>query len=55
LLNSWDIWKKYREGRNETSHTYDETKAEQVFEKIEDFVGEARYLLVALEKELNKD
>ncbi|QLH41985.1 MAG: nucleotidyltransferase substrate binding protein [Coxiellaceae bacterium] len=24
LLNSWDVWQKYRYARNITSHTYDE-------------------------------
>ena len=29
LKSSWDVWRKYREARNETTHTYDEDKAKE--------------------------
>ncbi len=49
LLHSWDVWKKYREARNATSHAYNEEKANEVFEIIPDFYREAKYLLEKLE------
>ncbi len=50
LLNSWDVWKKYRDARNATSHAYNEEKANEVFDIIPDFYQEASYLLAQLEK-----
>ena len=43
-------WVTYRRNRRTTSHTYDETKAERVFESIPRFLDEARYLLNQLHK-----
>ncbi len=45
-----DVWKEYRKRRGTTSHTYDEDKAQMVFEGAPDFLIEARYLLGRLEK-----
>ena len=50
LLNSWDVWKKYRDARNATSHAYNEEKANEIFEIIPDFYQEAKYLLEQLAK-----
>ncbi len=50
LLNSWDIWKDYRDARNATSHAYNEEKAQEVFEVIPDFYQEAKYLLEKLQE-----
>lgn len=44
LLNSWDKWKNYRKSRGATSHTYDEEKAEEVFQDIPAFLEEAEFL-----------
>jgi nucleotidyltransferase substrate binding protein (TIGR01987 family) len=49
LLSSWDVWKGYREKRGATSHTYNEKKAQEVFEGIPNFLDEARYLLRELQ------
>ena len=38
------IWKEYRELRGTTSHTYNEGKAQVVFEGVPAFLEEARYL-----------
>ncbi|MEK9816863.1 MAG: nucleotidyltransferase substrate binding protein, partial [Limnobacter sp.] len=37
-------WKKYREMRSRTSHTYDESVALQVVAEIPAFLQEARFL-----------
>jgi nucleotidyltransferase substrate binding protein (TIGR01987 family) len=48
--NSWDVWEKYRNQRNATSHTYNEKKADAVYGAIPDFLDEARFLLKELQK-----
>ena len=50
LLHGWKEWRHYRELRGATSHTYDESKANQVLEKIPEFYTEAQYLLGQLQK-----
>lgn len=50
LRSDWTRWRAYRQARTDSSHTYDEDKAESVFEIAPDFLEEARYLL----KELNE-
>lgn len=52
LLNGWDVWVRYRAARNMTSHTYDETKAKQVYIVIPDFFKEAEFLLTKLKERL---
>ena len=49
LQGDWTVWRAYREMRNITSHTYDETKAQQVASAIPGFLDEARELLRRLE------
>ncbi len=44
LLNSWDCWKDYRKARGTTSHSYNESSAEDVFASIPAFLADARYL-----------
>lgn len=44
------IWKEYRKERGTTSHTYDEDKAQEVFEDIPAFLQDAQYLLKELKK-----
>lgn len=44
------VWKGYRKNRGTISHTYDENKAQMVFECVPDFLQEARYLLDQLQK-----
>ncbi|TKJ33208.1 MAG: nucleotidyltransferase [Planctomycetes bacterium B3_Pla] len=43
-------WFSYSDARNLTSHTYDENKAESVYETALDFFGDARYLLDRLQE-----
>lgn len=48
LLGSWPDWRKYRDMRSKTSHTYDEEVALVVVSAIPDFLREAEYLLQRL-------
>ncbi|WP_420238020.1 nucleotidyltransferase substrate binding protein [Telmatobacter bradus] len=50
LLGNWSDWKRYREMRSKTSHTYDEEIALQVVAGIPAFLEEAQYLLEQLRK-----
>ena len=44
LLGSWPDWKRYRDMRSKTSHTYDEEIAREVVAGIPDFLAETCYL-----------
>ncbi len=50
ILHSWDVWFKYRENRNKTSHGYNEAMAIDIVEQLPLFLAEAEYLLERLEK-----
>lgn len=49
LIDDVDRWMEYHDARNETSHTYDESTAEDVFETAQTFLDHAKALLKALE------
>lgn len=44
------VWRNYRKQRGITSHTYDEEKAQMIFESIPDFLKEAQYVLARLQE-----
>ena len=44
-------WCEFRKNRGTTSHTYNETKAQEVFSQIPDFLQEAQFLLTQIEKQ----
>ncbi|MCX7117876.1 MAG: HI0074 family nucleotidyltransferase substrate-binding subunit [Legionellales bacterium] len=50
LRSDWNEWRTYRQARTDSTHTYDEEKAEEVFAITPDFLEEARYLLQTLTK-----
>ena len=50
LIESSDAWFAYRRQRNLTSHSYDESVAEQVAKNAIEFLEDARQLLLALQK-----
>lgn len=49
LLSDWTVWRKYREMRSKTSHTYYESVALQVVAEIPAFLNEAQYLVQQLQ------
>jgi nucleotidyltransferase substrate binding protein (TIGR01987 family) len=49
LIADVDLWMKFHEARNLTSHTYNEAIAEQTYLVTNEFVGEAEKLLATLE------
>lgn len=52
LLGEWPHWKRYRDMRSKTSHTYDEVVALSVVAGIPDFLEEARFLREKLRERL---
>lgn len=50
IIENVEAWLVYHRARNETSHTYDENKAEQVYAVTRQFVVDAERLLVELER-----
>lgn len=52
LLGDWLSWKKYRDMRAKTSHTYDEDVALEVVAGIPAMLEEAEYLLSKLREAL---
>ena len=52
LLGTWTDWKRYRNMRSKTSHTYDENIANEVVSGIPEFLTETRHLLVQIKKRL---
>ena len=53
LLGSWQDWRKYRDMRSRTSHTYDEETAILVVAGIPDFLKEVQFLQKLLQEGLN--
>ena len=52
LLGNWTNWRRYREMRGKTSHTYDEAVAREVVAGIPAFLEEARYLRDQLKRRI---
>lgn len=50
LLDKPELWMEFIEARNNTSHSYDEEIAARVFVKINEFLPEAKQLLVRLQE-----
>lgn len=53
LLSDLKEWSRYRQERGITSHTYDHAKAQEIFERIPDFLKDAKYLLQQLQARIN--
>lgn len=54
LLGDWTDWRRYRDMRSRTSHTYDEETALQVVVGIPAFLAEVAFLVQSLQKQLEK-
>lgn len=50
LISDIDDWMEYHEARNETSHTYDSDKADEIFKVAQNFYKDAKHLYEVLEK-----
>lgn len=54
LIQEINAWFGFREARNNTSHAYNEIKAEMVFHAIPSFVSQVSFLIIELEKRMAK-
>ena len=52
LLSNLENWTDYRQKRNMTSHTYEETIANAVVSVVKDFQNDVHFLLKALKERL---
>jgi len=52
LLSDVAAWRNYRAKQGTTSHSYNETKAEMVFETLPIFLKEAQHLLKVLKEKM---
>lgn len=50
LIRDTEAWFGYYRARNQTSHTYNSRKAEQVYEAVRPFAADAQFLLDELKK-----
>lgn len=50
VIRDVETWFGYREARNKTSHTYNETTAKDVYRILKDFAVDVDFLLGALKK-----
>lgn len=55
LQSDWSVWKGYRQARNNSSHTYDAQKAQEVYEVAPAFLVEVRFLLAQLVQRTSKN
>jgi nucleotidyltransferase substrate binding protein (TIGR01987 family) len=55
LRSNWLRWKDYRQARSNSSHTYDQVKAEGVYAIAPDFLEEARHLYQQLTERSAKE
>jgi Nucleotidyltransferase substrate binding protein like len=52
LRGAWPVWRRFREMRARTSHTYDTKIASQVASEIPGFLEEAEHLYADLQRRL---
>ena len=52
LLSDWPAWRRFREMRTRTSHTYDDKAASQIVTAIPAFLRETEHLLAELQRRL---
>jgi nucleotidyltransferase substrate binding protein (TIGR01987 family) len=45
LKNSWQTWKIFREARNKTSHTYNNSLLHEILSILPDFIIETHFLI----------
>ncbi len=53
ILSDAEKWFGYKNNRDNSSHTYDLSIADQVFYATDDFLQEAQYVLKQMERKLN--
>lgn len=54
LIQDIEKWFQYREARNLTNHTYDENKAQAVYQVLPEFAVQAKFVLAQLNSALGQ-
>ncbi len=54
FIKSWEDWRTYYERRNDTSHEYNEDKANKILDIIDKFVVDVDFLYKQLSGEIGK-
>ncbi|MBP3687185.1 MAG: nucleotidyltransferase substrate binding protein [Alphaproteobacteria bacterium] len=52
FISSWEKWREYYDRRNDTSHEYNQKKAEELLSVIDDLVKDCEFLYEHLKKAL---
>jgi nucleotidyltransferase substrate binding protein (TIGR01987 family) len=55
IVEDVNAWLLFRDKRNITSHTYERSKAEEVFAVISAFLTQAHFVIAGIEKKLKAD
>jgi nucleotidyltransferase substrate binding protein (TIGR01987 family) len=53
LIEDVNAWFTFREARNQTSHAYDQNKAEMLFQVAINFLEKDKFLIEQLQKRLS--
>ena len=54
FIQSWETWRNYYDRRNDTSHEYNQDKAKEILNNIDDLVKDCEYLYTNLAKALGE-
>ena len=54
FIKSWETWRNYYDRRNDTSHEYNQDKAKEILNNIDDLVKDCEYLYTNLAKALGE-
>ncbi len=54
FIQSWETWRNYYDRRNDTSHEYNQNKAKEILNNIDDLVKDCEYLYTNLSKALGE-
>lgn len=54
FIESWEVWRNYYDRRNDTSHEYNQDKAKEILNNIDDLVKDCENLYTNLEKALGE-
>ena len=54
FIKSWEDWRNYYDRRNDTSHEYNQEKAQEIFNWIDELVNDSSFLYEQLAKALGE-
>lgn len=54
FIKSWEVWRMYYDKRNDTSHEYNEQKAKEILNILDDFICDVDFLYANFEKAIGE-